>query len=237
MKEPGTGLKEVRKDGGAEIVNEQLEWNTSNGGTLKPGEKMNASYIFEPGLSQDTNYNQSFRAENVDKGSGSEYDHNTSIILRDPGKLNVKMHEPPEDSRLQSNRTFEVNAIVECFEGECGDVDVAARYNGSDGWVDIPDTQDRPFYTVGNNPKTCQDMVDGDRCSFNWGVNATGEVGSEYVIDTEARSPISEAEKSASTSVTLSPNSLSATPRLTHMLVFPTPPFPEIIPIILPSVI
>ena len=183
---------------GAEIVQERLEWNTSNEGTLESGQNMNASYIFEPNLSQNENYNQTFRAENTDQSSGSEYNHNTSIILRDPGFLNVTMHEPPEDSRLQLNRTFEVNSTVECLDGECGDVDLSVRYNNSGDNLKVPETESEPFYTIGSNPKTCQDMTDGSSCTFNWDVNATGDIGSNYVIDTEANSPISEVDNNQS---------------------------------------
>lgn len=191
-------IKGGTKKKGGQLIDTRLDWDTSGGGTLPSGEKMNASYIFETDQNTSENYNQTFRAENTNESSGSEYEQNTSIILRNPGKMNVTLYEPPEDTRLQVNKTFEINSTVECYDGECGDVNLSARYNETDTQVDISETYSDPFYSLGSNPKTCKSMEDGDKCNFNWVINATGVVGSNYSIDTEARSSIPEVENNQS---------------------------------------
>ncbi len=183
---------------GASLVNGKLEWDTSNGGILPSGGRMNASYLFNTSQNISENYNQTFRAENTGASSGSEYQHNTSIEIRDPGELNVTLNEPPNNTRLQVNKTFEINSTVECLNGECGNVNLSARYNQSGSRLDIPDSPSEPFYTIGSNPKTCQSMEAGDSCTFNFDVNATGPVGNEYSIDTKARSALPGVENNQS---------------------------------------
>jgi len=190
----GTGPKRR----GGTITNNNLTWDTSNAGTLSPDETMEGSYIFNTSQEKAETYNQNFRIENTGGGAGSFYEHNTSISLIDPGFLNVTLYEPPEDTRLQLNRTFEVNSTVECLGGECGDVDLSARYNESGSRLDIPESSSEPFYSIGSNPKTCQGMEAGDSCNFNWDINATGADGSNYTIDTEASSALSQVENNQS---------------------------------------
>lgn len=183
---------------GASLVDGKLEWDTGNGGVLPSGGRMNVSYLFNTTQNVSENYNQTFRAENTGASSGSEYQHNTSVEIRNPGELNVTLNEPPNNTRLQVNRTFEINSTVECLNGECGDVNLSARYNQSGLRVDIPESPSEPFYSIGSNPKTCESMEAGDSCIFNFDVNATGSVGSEFSIDTEARSALLGVENNQS---------------------------------------
>lgn len=186
------------KNRGGSIDGETVNWDTSNGGNLSSTDTMEGSYIFETEQNNSEIYNQTFRIENKEGDAGSYFRHNLSINMTKPGELNVTINEPPEDTRLQVNRTFEVNTTVECHGGECGDVNVYARYNETGGMTAIPETESEPFYAIDGNPRTCQDMQNNTECTINWEVNATGSIGSQNLIGAEAVSSLPNVDSNTS---------------------------------------
>lgn len=186
------------KERGANIEVNRVKWDTSNGGTLSQGEYLNGSYIFSTDQNSSEIYSQNFSVINSESNAGSYLEHNTSVEMANAGKLNVTMHEPVEDTRLQVNRTFEINSTVECMDGECGNVNLTARYNQSGQMEDIPASGSQPFYTVGQNPKNCQGLIEGDLCTVSWEVNATGEPETKHKIDVKASSSLSQVESNQS---------------------------------------
>ncbi|MBN2094431.1 MAG: hypothetical protein JW727_00130 [Candidatus Aenigmarchaeota archaeon] len=89
------------------------------------------------------------------------------------------------------NRTFVIKANVTCRAGDCGIVTGFVRYNHSSESPDanlstFPDT---PFYVVNStsgsaqNPVSCGMLNEGDSCTLNWTINATGNLNSLWKID------------------------------------------------------
>lgn len=191
---------------GGTINTDKLEWNTSQQGTLQPGEQLNASYIFE--TTQTTTKlteNQYFRAETIIDGennTGSEDTHETEILKI--GDLNLTIQEPPEETRVQSNKTFVINGTVSCENGECGNITTSPRYNEtSSTMTTIPETTGgKPFYTINSNQRECNQLTNS--CTVQWDVNATGALDTKHELDLLSESTFSEIQNQESENRTVS---------------------------------
>jgi len=114
---------------------------------------------------------------------------NTTVNITAPtGKLIVKLllPSPAVTTQVGQNKTFVVNATVNCTNGNCGNVQGTVRYNASSNNPDtaISTTQgDTPFWT-NTNPKSCSNnpLNEGDSCTLTWNVNATGNLHTYWKI-------------------------------------------------------
>ncbi len=184
---------------GGNLSQNTLNWDTGQQGSLEVGEKLYAEYILQiPHIDQ--NKSQQFLVNDSNSSAGSRDFHRLKVNRL--GKLNVTMHEPPNNTVYQVNRTFDVNATIECLEGKCGDVNATPRYNTTTSRSVIPSTESSPFYITGSASSGCSNMSAGETCRMLWGVNATGSEGSRYTIDVNASSSYSEIdEKNSSKSL------------------------------------
>lgn len=191
---------------GGTIDTDKLEWNTSQQGTLQPGEQLNASYIFETTQTKtELTQNQYFKAETIIDGennTGSEDTHETEILKI--GDLNLTIEEPPDETRVQSNKTFVINGTLSCENGECGNITTTPRYNEtSSTMTTIPETTgEKPFYTNKSNQRECNQLTNS--CTVQWDVNATGELDTENELDLLSESTFPEIENQNSTKKTVS---------------------------------
>lgn len=181
-------IEDQNKQRGGNIDQDQLEWDTSNQQTLEPNEQMEASYLFETTQEEtELTEQQYFRVEATiedEENTGSEDTHETEILKI--GNLELKIEEPPQDTRLQWYRFFDIKGTLTCTEGECGDITTEPRYNETDtSMTKISETEgDIPFYTEQSNQRECNDLQDS--CSFQWNVNATDEPETPYELDIKA---------------------------------------------------
>ncbi|MFB6199840.1 MAG: LamG-like jellyroll fold domain-containing protein [Candidatus Nanohaloarchaea archaeon] len=113
---------------------------------------------------------------------------NTSIKLLTKGKLNVTLQNPAADTKVAQNKTFKANATVKCLESDCGTANTYLRYNrtGTTPETLVPETGN-PLHTVNTNKKTCS-LNQGENCTVQWKVNASGAEHSKHVIDVKANS-------------------------------------------------
>ncbi|MFB6204374.1 MAG: hypothetical protein ABEJ75_01880, partial [Candidatus Nanohaloarchaea archaeon] len=93
--------------------------------------------------------------------------------------------EPPNQTTLAQNQTFTANVSVTCNAGDCGQVNATMRYNasGTTAGTAIPEGSGTPFYTVGQNQKSCGTLAQGESCYIDWQVNATGDLNSHHALD------------------------------------------------------
>lgn len=169
----------------------RVDWNTSLGGNLSPDSRMYANYIVEVDLTDSQDYSQKFLVNDTSNESGSKDNH--TLDMNRLGEISLTLEEPPNDTILTQNKTFEINTTVECLGGECGDVTSTSRYNQS-GTADtlISEGNGSPFHTIGDNKKECAQLLSGESCTVLWDVNATGEKDSYHLLDTNASSSYSE---------------------------------------------
>jgi len=173
---------------GGNFSDGKLQWNTSEGGTLASGDTMYAKYIVDISLDNSEFYSQYFLINDTSNKSGSEDYHEFDINKL--GTLDIVLEDPPKDTVVTQNKTFVMNATVSCKNGECGEVNVSSRYNESSE-VDtlISEDPDKPFYTVSQNTKICSsDLKKDERCEVSWDINATGELESYRLLDTNTSS-------------------------------------------------
>ena len=177
---------------GGNLSQNTLNWDTGQQGSLGVGEKLYAEYIIQiPHIQKNTS--QEFLVNDSDSFSGSRDLHRLKINRL--GQLNVTMHEPPNNTVYQVNRTFEMNATVECLGGKCGDVNATPRYNETGSRAVMPSTESSPFYITDYASSGCSNMSSGEKCRMLWAVNATGSEGSRYTIDVNSSSTYSEVEE------------------------------------------
>lgn len=162
----------------------KVSWNTSKGGTLDPGETMYAKYLVNVSGSSNI-YQQEFKVNDTNESAGSIDYH--ELELNDLGYLNVTLNEPPNETVLQRNRTFTVNATLKCENGECGEVKASPRYNTTEGQEIIPGTPSKPFHITSTGNSDCVLGVN-EQCFVDWKVNATGEDDSWHELDVNASS-------------------------------------------------
>lgn len=177
---------------GGNLSQNTLNWDTEQQGSLEVGEKLYAEYIIQiPHIQQ--NESREFFVNDSDSFSGSQDFHRLKVNRL--GRLNVTMHEPPNNTVYQVNRTFDVNATIECLEGRCGDVTATPRYNETSSRSVIQPAESSPFYITDSASEGCSNMISGEKCRVLWAVNATGSEGSRYTIDVNASSSYSEIEE------------------------------------------
>jgi hypothetical protein len=172
--------------------NGKLEWNTSQGGTLDPGETMYAKYLVDISLDNSEFYSQYFLVNDTSNNTGSEDFH--ELDVNKLGSLDVTLEEPPNETVVTQNKTFVMNATVSCQNGECSEVDVSPRYNESSSADSvISENSGTPFYTLNQNTKTCSgDLKKDQSCQVEWDVNATGELESYHWLDVNASSSFND---------------------------------------------
>ena len=113
---------------------------------------------------------------------------NSTIDLTETGTLvDVTLVTPPNGTMVGQNRTFVVNATIECA-GSCGTVYGTVLSNGSE----ISSGSGTPFFTVGPNMKECSidPLSDSETCYVNWTLNATGDLYSSHNISVKFNSSV-----------------------------------------------
>lgn len=179
-----------------------LEWNTSQGGTLSTGENLYAKYIVEINLPESQTYDQRFLANDTSENNATEDEH--VLDLNRLGSLSVVIEEPPNETVVAQNKTFQLNATIDCAGGECGNVSANARYNqSSTADTLIPENSGTPFHTTNSNLRDCGELLASENCTVVWDVNATGEKNSWHLLDSNITSTYDkiEGQESADTEV------------------------------------
>ena len=169
----------------------RVTWDTTLGGTLKKGETATFNYVFNATSSQDEQLPVYFLANETQKNAGS-YDYSVFNVTK-IGYLSPSLATPLDNQIVPQNRTFVINATVQCLEGECGYVTGTPRYNASSS---LPDTYisntsgTTPFFIIGDNQtKHCPEyMYNGTSCTLTWTINSTGNLTDAYEIDVEFNS-------------------------------------------------
>jgi len=183
---------------GGNFTSGTVNWNTSDGEILEEtGENssMTASYIANISVPSSQSLNQDFLVNDTSNNSGSRDSH--VLDLTRAGILNVSVTRPPNDTVLQRNDSFNVTGQAECLDGECGEAGFSTRYNqtGDSAGTIISENSGMPFHTIGKNLETCSGyLATGETCRKNITVNATGDVGSEHLLDVNSSSNITEVE-------------------------------------------
>lgn len=169
-----------------------VDWNTSKGGSLASGETMYAKYLVDISLDNSGFHSQRFLVNDTSNNTGSEDYHEFDINKL--GDLHMTLEDPPNDTVVTQNKTFLVNATVNCKNGECGEVNASARYNQSSGSDTlIPEGSGTPFHTLNSNKKTCNsDLKKGETCQISWNVNATGDLETYHLLDVNASSSFND---------------------------------------------
>ncbi len=177
---------------GGNFSDGKTQWNTSKGGTLDSGSEMYAKYLVTIDLDESELHEQYFLVNDTSENAGSQDYHDLDINKL--GYLDMAINEPPQDTTLTQNKTFPLNTTVKCLEGECGEVEVSARYNESDAADTLmPEDSGAPFHTNESNRKQCsQNLQKDEECNVEWDVNATGELESHHLLDANASSSFSE---------------------------------------------
>lgn len=185
---------------GGTFSNGKVSWDTGNGGDLEVStgnETLTASFVLDLNLDSSQITENLFKVQDESEGTGTDVDH--TIRWKKLGDLNVTIQEPVNDTVVPYQEFFTVNASVECLDGGCGEVKASTRYNSSEGFELISESQEEPFYTNQSNEKICGTLSSGENCYINWSVNATGNVSSYHKIDINASSNFTEIpEKSSS---------------------------------------
>lgn len=184
---------------GGDFSDGTLEWNTSQGGTLDPGETMYAKYLVDINLDNSELHSQYFLVNDTSNNTGSEDYH--ELDVNKLGTLDIALEDPPNDTVVTQNKTFIVNATVSCENGECGEVNASPRYNqSSTADTIIPESSGAPFHTVNQNVDTCSsDLKKDQSCQISWDVNATGDLESYRWIDVNASSSFNDVASVEST--------------------------------------
>ena len=105
------------------------------------------------------------------------------------GTLNVSLSAPPDNTGVDPNTTFYVNATITCTgaaSAVCGNVSATARYNESSSSTDtaISTTSGTiPFWTATNPQTNTSSLTQGQSWNVSWLVNATGANGTSYYVD------------------------------------------------------
>ncbi len=206
--DPGWGIDESgdvwynttseRYFGGA-FQDGDIEWDTSPGGTVGTGETLFAKYVVNISTEAEDLRDQYFLVNTTDdEYEGSEDYH--ELDVKRFGALYPVLVEPPNDTKVQKNRFFEMMAEVTCLEGVCGEVDTSIRYNETgDADTLVQENSAEPFYTNASNTATCSaDLGLDETCSERFFVNATGETESYHLLDTNASSSYSDIDNNSS---------------------------------------
>jgi hypothetical protein len=114
-----------------------------------------------------------------------------------PGWLNVSYQSPiaGNSQNVSQYDNFNVSVNVTCIGGGCGVVNGTLKYNASSQSPDtnVSSNSGTPFYIIsGINPKGCGALSAGQTCQLNWTVNATGTPNSQYFLDANFTSSLSQ---------------------------------------------
>ena len=186
---------------GGNFTSGTVKWNTTEGGTLDENgvnSSMEASYVVNISFDSSQVYDQEFLVNDTSNNSGSLDTHDLDITR--PGILNTTLIRPPNNTVLQRNNSFNMTGQIECLDGECGQVNLSARYNETGGPAEtvIPESSGTPFYATESNLTTCNYLLSGEICRRNISVNATGDIGSDHLLDVESFSNISKVQDNQS---------------------------------------
>jgi len=169
----------------------RVVWDTGLGGSLGTQDYMWAKYLINISLESSSTHQQQFKVNDSTTPSpdSGSYDYHV-LDTKKLGFLNLTLHKPPNDTVVVQNEAFRLNSSVRCEEGECGEVRLTPRYNGSsDADTVIPESSGDPFYTNASKSKVCSsDLLSGEQCSNYWYVNATGALESWHKLDANASS-------------------------------------------------
>jgi len=170
----------------------EVNWNTSQGGTLDSGETMYAKYLVDIDLAESEFHSQYFLVNDTSNNTGSEDYH--ELDVNKLGDLNVVLDDPPNDTVVTQNKTFLMNATLSCENGECGEVSASSRYNeSSSADTLISENSGSPLHTKSQNTKICgSDLKKGQSCQISWDVNATGNLESYHWLDVNASSSFND---------------------------------------------
>lgn len=133
---------------------------------------------------------------------------NFSIEIPKTGMLEVelKMPVPEFTTNVIQNKTFVINATIYCRNGLCGNVNGTARYNLTSSGPDTPiniTEGDVPLYIAeipASATKSCPAELGKDEyCNLSWIVNATGSLNSDWNVDVDFQSNLSEIQDNDTT--------------------------------------
>lgn len=180
-----------RTSEGGNFSDRRVNWNLTNGGTLTSDDEMFSKFLVNISLDSSVQLDNIFQVD-VNSSSGTSDEH--ILNLTKLGYLDIGINDPPNDTTLTQNKTFPINTTVNCLDGECGEVDVSARYNQSSAADTlIPEGSGTPFHTNSSNYGNCgNDLKKGDQCTVSWDVNSTGDLESYHLLDANASSSFSE---------------------------------------------
>ena len=170
---------------GGNLSGNTINWDAGQGGSVDVGQKLYAEYIVEV-PEQDYNLQQQFLVNDSESGAGSRDFHRLKV--KDLGNLDVEIHEPPNNTVVQINKTFDINATATCSGGFCGDINADPRYNESGARTVIRTSTDDPFRVQNFFTGNCDDVSSGEKCRLVYLVNATGTEGSRFNLDVNVSS-------------------------------------------------
>ncbi len=184
-------LDEVKE--GGEFTDGQVSWNTGNGGTLEAGGSFNANYIVDISQSSTNTFDQRFEASTTDDTQDID-SHKLEVLLL--GNLQPFVNNPADSSIVQKNRNFNFTGFVDCVDGDCGELDFEPRRNDSGQQTEF----DEEFFEItGLETENCEDLRKNERCELDWDVNATGDTGSDHILDFEVSSNYDVATQTSNT--------------------------------------
>jgi len=187
---------------GGNFTTGTVNWNTSEGEILEEtgdNSSMEVAYIVNISVPSSQSLNQDFLINDTSNNSGSQDSH--VLDLTRAGILNISVIRPPNNTVLQRNDSFNITGQAECLDGECGEVSFSTRYNqtGSSAETLIQEDSGIPFHTLGQNLATCTGYLgSGETCRENITVNATGNIGSDHLLDVNSSSNITEVSENDS---------------------------------------
>lgn len=163
----------------------QVEWNTDTAATLTTGEKMNASYVAETSLQDTQTYDQVFSVSDSSTQAQDADEHILQAVKY--GRISVEFLNPPNNTIVTQNKTFNLTANITCNNGDCGNVEATPRYNTTEGQEIISSTVSKPFDILEPEVKTCS-LSSGQECSIGWLTNSTGDQDSYHLLDVNSSS-------------------------------------------------
>lgn len=123
--------------------------------------------------------------------SSNDSDSEQITLVEDiAATVSGNLTSPEDGAVLAQNKTFATNVTIQCSNGDCGEVNASLRYNstGLTPDTEVPESSGQPFHTIGSNAKTCN-LGQGENCTVNFEVNATGQQNQDYSLDAQIRSP------------------------------------------------
>lgn len=196
-------VSETEYEGGS-FSQGNLSWDTQDGANLSSTGTLYAKYIAEVHLTSSQEYDQRFVASDSSNSESVEDEH--ILDLNRLGSVSVTIEQPPNETVLTQNKTFNLNSTISCSGGECGDLTATPRYNQSaEADTVIPEDSGEPFHTVDPNLETCGNLLAGEECNASWKVNATADDSTSHLLDVNASSSYGEIgeQDSADTDVTV----------------------------------